>query len=147
MLQQMRLLLEHGHAQTTGEWLLTWRWRLKMGLVQSWHLSTMDSGCITCVHAEVGLKVPRHAKLLAAVLASVFSQVGHVSAGRTAPVTVRPTRGGCSSCSAHETVLGAVLALVKARVRWQATQNGASARQWQTVGPGIDKGGWVRQRC
>jgi len=52
MLQQMRLLLEHGNAESTRKRLLA------------------------RVHSQVSLQVPRHAELLAAVAAPVFTYGG-----------------------------------------------------------------------
>jgi len=52
MLQQMSLLLEHGGTQSTPERFFT------------------------RMHSQMSLQVPRHAKLLAAVAAPVFSHGG-----------------------------------------------------------------------
>lgn len=57
MLQQVRFLLEHGNAESTCKWFLA------------------------RVHSQVSLQVPRHAELLAAVAAPIFtyrSRLGRV---------------------------------------------------------------------
>lgn len=54
--QQMRLLLEHGHTESTSE------------------------GFLAGVHSEMRLEIPRHAELLAAVLAAVLPH-GRLLAG------------------------------------------------------------------
>lgn len=129
MLQQVRLLLEHGHTQSTGK-------RLLAG-----------------VHPQMRLQVPRHAKLFAAVLAPVLAQVRHIATGRTAAaLTTRHARRCGSSgagCPTHQTVLQAhrsVLALDEVCIGRQCTQDGSSARQSEAmVLPWVDKGGRIGQ--
>lgn len=129
VLQQMGLLLEHGYTKATRERFL----------------SSMNT--------QVRLQVPRHPELLAAVLASIFSQVRHVAARRTAPVTAARTSTDtiASTQTVHQTVLGqarsAVLTLEKVRIRWQCTQDRSSARQRKSVWrPRVDKGCRILQR-
>lgn len=72
MLQQVGLLLEHGHAKAAGE-------RLFAG-----------------VNAQMGLEVPGHAELFATVLASILPDRGGV---RVAAGQVRTRTGGRPTAS------------------------------------------------
>lgn len=124
VLQEMRLLLEHGHAQAARERLLA------------------------SVDAQVGLQVPGHAELFAAVLAAVLAQVRHVAARRAAAVAGGPGAGASATHAvvAAQTVDEAVvearrsvLALQEVRVGRQGAKNRATAGQRQAMGPRVDK--------
>lgn len=79
MLQKMRLLLEHRHAESTGERFLP------------------------CMNTQVSLQVPRHAKLFAAVLAPVLAQVRHIARRITTFTVCAACRSTASS--SDQTVL------------------------------------------
>lgn len=65
MLQQMRLLLEHRHTQSTSEWLFA------------------------RVYAQMRLQVPRHSKLLATVLTAILTnRIARIRVARRARVLV-----------------------------------------------------------
>lgn len=65
MLQQMRLLLEHRHTQSTSEWLFA------------------------RVYAQMRLQVPRHSELLAAVLTAILTnRIARIRVARRARVLV-----------------------------------------------------------
>lgn len=65
MLQQMRLLLEHRHTKSTGEWLFA------------------------RVYAQMRLQVPRHSKLLATVLTAILTnRIARIRVARRARVLV-----------------------------------------------------------